>query len=194
VINRYLNDPEEEAEVLTTILSFDPLNHFSRFEKHLLKSNEESKNQFVSLIRNELPQETFIELAVWYYNSGCRVEAEKVFSLSPRNAETIYWLSFLQHRKVNCPEINPSFAFPFRSETGAILEQLLSIQDEWPLKFHLALIYKDRTRIDESLSLLMSCGEKPDFAPFYVSRAEILNGKNDSQCEADLKKAVSIDN
>ncbi|MEI6049804.1 MAG: DUF5107 domain-containing protein [Bacteroidota bacterium] len=194
VIHRYLNNPAKEADVLITILSFDPLNHFSMFEKHLLKSDEESKNQFVSLIRNELPQETFIELAVWYYNSGCPAEAEKVFSLSPRNAETIYWLSFLQHKKVNCSEINPAFVFPFRSETGAVLEQLLSVQDEWLLKFHLALIYKDRNRIDESLSLLMSCGDTPDFAPFYVSRAEILTGKNDLQCETDLKKALSIDN
>ena len=40
----------------------------------------------------------------------------------------------------------------------------------------------------------MSCGDTPDFAPFYVSRAEILAGKNDSQCESDLKKALSIDN
>ena len=40
----------------------------------------------------------------------------------------------------------------------------------------------------------MSCGDTPDFAPFYVSRAEMLSGKNDSQCESDLKKAVSIDN
>ena len=40
----------------------------------------------------------------------------------------------------------------------------------------------------------MSCGDTPDFAPFYVSRAEILSGKNDPQCESDLKKAVSIDN
>ena len=125
----------KETDVLKTILSFDPLNHFSRFEKYLLKSDDDSRNQFVSLIRNELPQETFIELAVWYYNSGCPDEAEKVFSLSPQNAETIYWLSFLQHKKVNCSEINPAFSFPFRSETGAVLEQLLSGQQDWLLKY-----------------------------------------------------------
>ena len=61
------------------------------------------------------------------------------------------------------------------------------------LKYSLALIYKDRNRIEESVSLLMSCGDKPDFAPFYVSRAEIHTGKDDSQSEADLKKALSID-
>ena len=43
-------------------------------------------------------------------------------------------------------------------------------------------------------NLLMSCGDTPDFAPFYVTRAEILAGNNDLQCESDLKKALSIDN
>jgi tetratricopeptide (TPR) repeat protein len=194
VIYRYMKDASKEGDMLNTILSFDPLNHFSMFEKYLLKPDEESRNQFISLIRNELPQETFIELAVWYYNSGCAEEAQKVFSFSPQNAETIYWLSFLQQKKVNCSEINPAFAFPFRSETGAVLEQLLIVQQDWLLKFHLALIYKDRNRNKESVNLMTSCGETPDFAPFYVSRAEMLSGKNDSQCEADLKKAVSIDN
>jgi tetratricopeptide (TPR) repeat protein len=71
---------------------------------------------------------------------------------------------------------------------------LLKGQQDWLLKYHLALIYKDRNRTDECVSLLMSCGDSPDFAPFYVTRAEILSGKNDSQCEADLKKAASLDN
>ena len=194
VIYRYKNDSQNEAEILKTILSFDPLNHFSGFEKYMMKSDEESKKQFIGLIRNELPQETFIELAIWYYNSGCPAEAEKVFSLAPQNAETIIWLSFLQHKKVNCSEINPAFAFPFRSETGAVLEDLLKGQQDWLLKYSLALIYKDRNRLDESISLLMSCGDTPAFAPFYVCRADILAGKNEAQCEADLKKAVAIDN
>jgi tetratricopeptide (TPR) repeat protein len=194
VIFRSMKDYAGEADVLKNILSFDPLNHFSMFEKYLMTPDEANKKHFTGLIRNELPQETFIELAIWYYNSGCVEEAEKVFSLSPPNAETIFWLSFLQHRKVNISEINPAFSFPFRSETGAVLEQLLKEQQDWLLKYSLALIYKDRNRNEESVSLLLSCGDTPDFAPFYVCRAEIIAGKNISQCESDLKKAVSIDN
>ncbi len=193
VVYRNMQDTKNELEVLKTILSFDPLNHFAGFEKYLLNPVDETKGQFVSLIRNELPQETFAELAVWYYNSGCRAEAEKVFSLSPQTAETIYWLDFLQNKKVNVSEIKPDYAFPFRSETGSVLEKLLSGQDDWLLKYHLALIYKDRNRTDESISLLMACGDQPGYAPFYAGRAEIMKGKNDVQCESDLKKALSLD-
>jgi tetratricopeptide (TPR) repeat protein len=194
VICRYMNDTPRESEVLEKILSYDPLNHCSLFEKYLLEPDDENKTGFMSMIRNELPQETFIELAVWYYNSGCPSEAEKVFSLSPQNAETIYWLSFLNNRKVDCSTIDPAFVFPFRSETGAILEKLLSDHQDWVLKFHLALIYKDRNRIDESVKLLRSCGDEPRFAPFYVTRAEILAGTDDAQCESDLNRAVMLDN
>jgi tetratricopeptide (TPR) repeat protein len=180
-------------EILKTILSFDPLNHFSRFEKHLANPDENSKIQFTSLIRNELPQETYMELAVWYYTLGCLPEAEKVLTLSPQTPETIYWLSFLHHEKVKCAEINPDFSFPFRSETALVLEQLLTQQDDWLLKYQLALVYMDRNRKNESANLLVSCGNKPDFAPFYACRAKVYQGKNDSLCEIDLKRALSLD-
>ncbi len=194
VAYRYMNKATEAGEVLKTILSFDPINHFSAFENYLSKPGDATLNQFVSQIRNELPRETFIELAVWYYNSGCPGEAEKVFSLSPPNAETSYWLSFLRHKSVDCSGIDPSFVFPFRQETGAVLEQLLTSQQDWLLKFHLALIYRDRNRMEEAEGLLKSCGDTPGFAPFYISRAEMMAGKDDALCEADLKKALSIDN
>jgi tetratricopeptide (TPR) repeat protein len=194
VVYRYMNDAGRESQVLENILSYDPLNHFSMFEKYLLEPDDESRNGFTSMIRNELPQESYIELAVWYYNSGCLPEAEKVLSLSPENAETAYWLSFINKRKVDCSKLDPAFVFPFRSETGAVIEKLLSGQQDWILKYHLALIYRDRNRIEESVDLLRSCGDEPGFAPFYVTRAEILAGKDDGQCESDLKRAVSIDN
>ena len=193
VICRCQNELAKADEVLNTILSYDPLNHFARFEKYLLGNNEETKLNFTSLIRNELPQETYMELAVWYYNSSCLPEAEKVLSISPRTAEAKYWMSFLKNIRTECNDINPDFAFPFRSETGFVLEQLLTRQDDWLLKYHLALIYKDRNRIDESIKLLVSCGDQPDYAPFYATRAEIMKGNDDSHCEADLKRALSLD-
>ncbi|HAM09510.1 MAG TPA: DUF5107 domain-containing protein [Bacteroidales bacterium] len=194
VINRKNGDIGKAESVLKTILAFDPLNHFSGFEKYLMKNDEMSKKAFVSLIRNELPYETFMELAVWYYNAGCTDEAAKVLALSPATAETEYWLSFLQNKKVNFEAIKPAYSFPFRWELAQVIEKLLSSQDNWLLKFHLALIYKDRNRIEESVSLITSCGDTPDFAPFYAVRAELLRGKDDIQCEKDLKKALSIDN
>ena len=134
-----------------------------------------------------------MELAVWYYNSGSTPEAEKVLALSPGSAEVLYWQGFLQHKKVDCAAINPAFSFPFRTETAYVLEQLLAGQHDWLLKYNLALIYKDRNRTEECLRLITACGDEPNFAPFYANRAELFAGSDDSKCESDLIKALSLD-
>jgi predicted Zn-dependent protease len=194
IICRYQNDLAKEATVLNNILSFDPLNHFARFENYLTKPDEGSKMQFTSNIRSELPQETYMELAVWYFNAGSIADVEKVLSLAPRSVEVNYWQSFLQHLKADCAAADPAYSFPFRSETAYVIEQLIAGQNDWLLKYHLALIYKDRNRTDECIRLLNACGDLPDFAPFYASRAILCAGKDDLKCESDLKKAISLDN
>ena len=103
-------------------------------------------------------------------------------------------MSFLQNKKVNFDEIRPDYSFPFRWESAQVIRKLMENQDHWLLKFHMALIYNDRHRPDECISLLTSCGDTPDFAPFYAVRAEIMKGKDDVQCEKDLKRALSLDN
>jgi tetratricopeptide (TPR) repeat protein len=192
VAYRYQNNDAKAKEVLATILTFDPLNHFARFEKYLWQQNDESKQQFQSLIRNELPAETYDELGVWYYNAGCKDEALKVFSLSPASAEAEYWKAFLNNTTVDFSKISPTLSFPFRSETGKVIEQLLTKQNDWLLKYHLALIYKDRNRIEECKKLLNSCSNEPNFAPFYAVRAAIFKDYS-IQALADLQKAISLD-
>ena len=190
---RKSGEKEKAGIVLETLTGFDPLNHFSFFERYLETGEEKAKTEFLSMIRNELPGETFMELASWYHNAGLDEDAVKVLEISPRSAEREYWLSFLQKRKPERSELNPSFSFPFRWETAEIIETLLKNEDHWLLKYHLALIYRDRNRIDESVSLLKQCGDQPDFAPFYIVRSEVLKGLDDTLCEKDLLKALSLD-
>ena len=52
------------AEALAKILEIDPLNHFARFEQYLLEPGPGTLNNFKSMIRNELPHETYLEIAV----------------------------------------------------------------------------------------------------------------------------------
>lgn len=192
VIFRKTGFSKKAGAMLETLKNFDPLNHFARFEWYLLQGDEASKSGFISLIRNELPSETFMELATWYYNIGFNDDAIKVLEMSPRSAEREYWLCYLNRRKPDINELNPSFSFPFRWETAAVIETLLESENHWLLKYHLALIYRDRNRIEESSKLMISCGDVPDFAPFYVARYEMLKGTNDEQGLNDLKKALSL--
>ncbi len=161
MIYRKENDKQNAYRILDTLLSLDALNHFALFEKYLWQQDDKTKLQFTSTIQNELPAETYTELAIWYYNNGCIDEAKKVFELSPASVTTTYWLAFLNNTTINFDSINPAFSFPFRSETANVIQQLLKKQDNWLLKYHLALIYHDRNRIDEAKQLLLSCGNTP---------------------------------
>ncbi len=181
----------EAAKTLQELLAYDPLHHFSLFEQYLLQKNESRKQDFVASVRNELPHESYNELAIWYYNNGYQAEALEVFQLAPVSAESQLWIAFLKGENINPAAINPAFAFSFRSETGQLLEQLLTTQDHWFVRYQLALVYRDRNRMEECRALLASCGSTPDFAPFYVLRAALADKAEDK--EKDLQKALSLD-
>jgi tetratricopeptide (TPR) repeat protein len=195
---RNQNKKTQAKQVLDSILSYDPLDHFARFEKYLWRSNEENKTSFTSLIRDEQPTETYLELAGNYYKNGCLDECEKVLQLAPANALVNYWLAFLQNRQgkpfaeflEKANNGSPAFVFPFRSEDEEVLLWAKQQNNNWKPKYFLALLYRDRNRIEESKKLFIQCSNEPDFAPFYAARAAMIMGTSDL---ADLKKAIALD-
>lgn len=195
VNNRLLKDNNEANKVLDTILTQNPLNHFARFETYLWESSKKNKNHFLDLIRNEMPQETFLELAIWYYNIGRKDDAIKLLKLAPQNAEISYWLAFLTGEPLDCSKLDPDFVFPFRQETAEILKELLLNNDYWLLKYHLALIHWNLYNISEANHLFSQCENKPDYAPFYSARAEFSLRNNIKELNAlsDLKHAIELD-
>ncbi|HEY4289357.1 MAG TPA: DUF5107 domain-containing protein [Puia sp.] len=165
VAARLLNDQPLYNKSLETLLTLDPLNHFARFEQ--------KGAAFKDLIRNELPQETYLELAIWYANCNRTEEAIRVLQLSPPVAEVRIWLAYLTHQPLDLAALDPVLAFPFRSETAGVLESLIPSTNSWFLGYQLALIYKDRNRTGEARQLLAACGDQPTFAPFYAFRAAL---------------------
>ena len=94
---RKLNNPGESESALNVLLEIDPLNHYARFEHYLLNPTDDNLKSFKDLIRNELPHETYLELAVEYVNLGLEDEAIKVLEQSPSYPTVYYWLAYL-HR------------------------------------------------------------------------------------------------
>jgi len=61
------------------------------------------------------------------------------------------------------------------------------------LKYHLALIQWSYDNISQAKQLFETCGNTPDFAPFYAARAR-FNLKNDStRVLSDLQQAAKLD-
>jgi len=175
--------------ILALIDSLDPLDHFAHFEPYLANPGESTRHPFVDAIRNELTYQTFLELGIWYYNIGYPNDALEVLKLAPPTAEINLWIARLTNKPIDWPSIDPTRAFPFRSETGALLEQDIKTDNHWFLKYQLALIYKDRNRLEEAKQLLNACADTPDYAPFYAFRAQLPG----ADTLKDLRKARDLD-
>jgi tetratricopeptide (TPR) repeat protein len=85
IMHRLQQNKNRHQEILDSILAIDPLNHFARCEKYLIEKNDATKQLFVSLVRNELPHQTFLELAVWYHNVGLDKDASRCFKCCSAN-------------------------------------------------------------------------------------------------------------
>jgi len=175
---------------LQELLELDPLNHFGRFEKYLLK--KAAAAEVIGLIRNELPQETYLELAAWYRSVGLDEDARKLLELAPPTAEVLYWLAYLRRNPsllARAEAASPAFVFPFRPESIAVFEWADKQRAAWQPKYFLALIRWSQGETDEARRLLKSCGEQADFAPFYAARAQAAQ----ETAQADLQMAARLD-
>ncbi len=200
VIYRYQKNYDKALWVLNIIDLMDPLNHFVRFEKYLWHPSEENKAQFKSLIQNEFPEETYMELASSYFDKGCLAETEKSLAFANDNPLSAYWRAWLQYSQGNSFQsllekadyASPQLVFPFRPEMINSLQWAVKNSISWKPRYYLALLYKNLDRTEESKQLLTQAGNASDFAPFYAVRAEIM--KDDpKKMIADLEKALTID-
>jgi len=186
---------EEAEEVLDTLIAHDPLSHFVRFERYLWKNTEEKRAEFTGMIRNELPGESYLALGLWYFGQGRREEALRVMELAPDNAEVMYWRAYLSGKALDHSRLRPEGVFPYRQETGEMLEQMIKKCDHWMLKYHLALIHWNMNNRERAGELFDECGVQPDYPPFYAARASFRIGNKNSGSLVfnDLNLAYSMD-
>lgn len=186
VIARLQGDIQHQKSTLEQLVTLDPLNHFARYESLPAAT-------FASGVGGELPQESFLELGIWYASCGQTADAIRVLKLSPPVAEVRIWLAWLTGQQIDTTTLDPVRAFPFRSETAGVLERLAATSSYWFYKYQLALIYHDRNRLDEARRLLMACGDQPDYAPFYAFRAATASANDSTQHLVDLQHAARLD-
>lgn len=200
---RKMMNKSEASRKINELLEIDPLNHYARFEQYLLEPTSENLSTFKSHIVNELPHETYLELAIRYANQGMDSEAIRVLEEGPDYPIISYWLAYLN--RVNEPQKSlkylenatkksPFLVFPFRLETINVLNWALQAKDSWKTKYYLGLIYWHIDRPEKASELFEQCGDLPDYAPFYITRA-ILNqnyNNNESSSLNDFKRANTI--
>jgi tetratricopeptide (TPR) repeat protein len=190
VIHRKLNSREKAVKVLDEILYYDPLNHFAHYEKSLLTKSAEDLQSFKNLVRGEFPYQIYLEVALEYVFLGLVDDATDLLTIAPQHPLIRTWNAYLKKDSNSLKEIStasPAFVFPYRTETLHALEWAVSNNDNWKFKYFLGLNYYALQRGEETSKMLNACGREPDYAPFYLTRANLV--KNEKQTLADLQTA-----
>jgi len=204
VAARMVGDKKSALAAISQLLEIDPINHLAWFEKYLLLGDEASRAAFAGLIRNEYPEQSYLELAIFYANRGLPADAQSVLSLFAREHKKVIptlwqaWLGQMTQAPTaallaDAEQLSPAFVFPFRRETLPALRWAVTRSDHWVWKYYLALNLWAKERKTEAASLLEACLNQPDFAPFFVARASLRAEKDGASAEADLLRAVELD-
>jgi hypothetical protein len=199
---RKLDRLKEAGNELALLETKDPLNHFIRFEKYLTDPSSENKTLVQKNITNEIAHETYLEYALWYFRNGQIADALRILELEPDNQPIVLlWNAYLNHlsgkEQIAAASLSkalqqsPQFVFPFRAETLQSLEWAQSQSDNWKLNYYAGLIYLNAGNDEKGKQLWNSCGNNPDFYPFYIARSRI-SGSENVQKQADVEKALSL--
>lgn len=200
---RKLNKPDQAAETWKALLAIDPLSHYAHFEQYLLAPTQANRTIFQDAIRNELPHETYLELAMDYVNQGQNDEAKQLLALAPAYPTVSYWLAYL-HRDSNpseskkhlqnAIEMSAERVFPFRTESIPVLIWAEKQHSSWKNRYYLGLIYWHIRDRENAKKQFAACQNEPDYAPFYIARGILLQNEaqGEEQAQADFAKANQI--
>lgn len=197
-----LNNNQKPSKLLKDkIERLNPLDHFIRFEKFIDSPTKNNQDHFQHLIKNELPGETYIELAIWYANLNRFEESKMVFEMAPQNPIVYYWLAWLnkndENREISkkyidkAQEASVDFIFPFREETAKILQWASNYGKSWKENYFLALIEEFRGNEKRAFSLIEHY-EDVKFAPFYILKARLNPNSTIESRLQSISKAVSL--
>jgi tetratricopeptide (TPR) repeat protein len=199
---RKLGILEETKKQLARLEEKDPLNHFIRFERYLTDPSSENKTLAQKYITNELPHETYLEYALWYFRNGQIADALKILELSPENHPVVLlWKGYLNHLEekeqiasaalTKALQISPQFVFPFRVETLMPLEWAQTLSDDWKINYYTGLIYLNAGAEEKGRSVWKRCENKPDFYPFYIARSRVSDSGS-RQALDDIERAIAV--
>jgi Tfp pilus assembly protein PilF len=199
VAARLMDHSKDEEGIKQALLRIDPLNHFVAFEEFWKTKDEASKNNFRSAIRNELPAETYLELAIWYYHINRIEESKAILNMAPQNNEIQYWEAFLdkanpdgKYKLEVADKGDPLMVFPFRSETAEVIKWAMENTQDWKPRYYMALIQSFRNNKSVAKQLLEGIPADVDFAPLYITRALMYDSSESEKELIDLNKAVSL--
>jgi tetratricopeptide (TPR) repeat protein len=178
---RLLGDMELQANVLDRLKSLDACNAFVAYEESY-NAEEDKKGEWSNSISNELVHETYLDLAIHYYNVGLNDEAVEVLESAPEHPMVVLWLAYLDNNNrkellERALELSAENIYPHRNSTLKVITRLMEETDHWKLKYYAGIIFWKLNRLDNAKELFSTCGIEPDFVAFYLSKIKLFDGE-----------------
>ena len=202
LLQRKNNSSNAFNEEYNALIKIDPLNHFALIESQLLSGD--TPLIMPKEINNEFPDESILELAIYYKDLGLVSEAMEILKLSKTsNAKIHLWAAHLAQDMASGPNneylgkaiADPvDFVFPYRQETIDVLQWAISQNANWKFKYYLAQNYIAVGQKTLGLQLLKECGNEPDSDIFYRFRAKMFKNEDYAANEKDYLKALQLNN
>ncbi|MEA1882682.1 MAG: DUF5107 domain-containing protein [Candidatus Marinimicrobia bacterium] len=194
IANRKLGYTAAVKKWIDQLLWMDPLHHFANLELVFIDPSDSNSDRFHGLIQNEFPEQTYLELAISYFNRGLKEEAIAVLKgPSASHPMLSIWMAYLTNDRAmleKAASISPDFVNPFRRESIDVLQWAVTHNNHWRLKYYLALNYWAKNRKEESLFLMNGLGGIPGYGPFYAARAAFRKSMNRNGVAPDLDRSI----
>lgn len=204
-ILRLLKSNAKALLIAKELLYKDPLNHFARFEMAQISQEPADLKAFAGMIRAELPVETYLEMTIAYAEAGLWNESIELVELAPSHPIVSLWKAYLLDKRNQKKEseaalqeamdASPEGVFPFRTETATVLQWAIKQKQHWKLHYYLHLItasFRPDQYSVTDFELMDAQKTKPDFAPYYLYKAEVFK-KDKSVAKAALERAYELD-
>jgi thioredoxin-like negative regulator of GroEL len=195
IILRLKGNRDAATDLCKKVLADDPIHYLARFELSLDTNAVPGQ-----LTASELPYETYIELAIFYFRLNLFTEALDCLSIAPDYAMVHLWKAYIaalegfkdesDRAMVRAGLLSPDFVFPHREEDVNVLRWAVNYSNNWKFRYYLALACIQNLDTEEGLALLQSCADEPDSYPFYKVRADLKKGKDEEGRLHDLEKAA----
>lgn len=194
---RLQHKKEDALNILNRIAQYDPINCFVKFETWLWEKTTASREALISTLQNEMPDQSYLELGLWYYSVGQTADCVQALQVYPASAEINYWLAWL-HKNTASEKVfydkavtaKTSTAFAFRQESALPLRYYANQGRHWQPVFMLSLIEGGCGNMTTAAALMKQCGQQPDDASFYAARAKM---EDTAAAMEDIKKALMLD-
>ena len=129
VAARRRGDVAAARRILRLARQVAPLFHGARFEEKLIGDSDTAG--FTFHVRNEFPEQTYLDLADWYEDAGLLDEARELYGLAPKNILAQVRRAYLERcagkyeaaarALEEAAKLSVRFMFPFRRATRAAL-------------------------------------------------------------------------